>query len=214
MFSKPFRLVGNRGYVQASQMLARAAELAPFGAGEGVNLRACGFHRLAVADVEVDLLPDPDFSRPEYCGHASFVGSDRSWDFGFRDTNLPVERVDEGVSWELRPTVAPSGLSGDFAFDGMTDFEALLEIVIAAVKSMHAQLAPDVTDIWFTGCRKTDLPVRPPAGSGLLLVRPIRIMGGAGQFQTLCSVELRFPNEVRRAIVSYAFKSREFRHVD
>lgn len=214
MFSKPFQLVGDRNYVQGSQMLARAAELVSRVTGEHARLRECGFHHLTSANVEVALFPDVDFKRSGYCGHASFDCADRSCTIGFRSTDVPVDRVEDLTRWGLRPIAAPSGLSGEFAFEGMADFEALLEIVIAAIKSVHAQLAPDVTDIWFTGCRRADLPVHPPSGAGSLLVRPIRIMGGAGQFQTLCSAELQFPDEVRRAIVSFAFKSQEFRHVD
>jgi hypothetical protein len=213
MFSKPFRLVGDRSYVQGSQMLARAAEMLSEATGERASLRDCGFHHLAAADVEVDLIAD-DPATAGYFGHASFACPGGSHTFGFRSTDTPVQRTEDQADWGLQPSVAPSGLSGEFAFDGVTDFESLLEVVIAGVKTMHSGLAQDVTDIWFTGCRKSDLPVYPPGRSGRLLVRPIRIMGRNGRFQTLCSAELQFPDEVRRAILSFAFKSRGFRHVD
>lgn len=213
MFSKPFRLVGDRSYVQGSQMLARAAEMLSEATGVSARLQDCGFHHLAAADVEVDPIAD-DPRKAGYFGHASFACSGGLHSFGFRSTDIPVQRTEDQADWDLEPTVATSGLSGEFAFDGVADFESLLEVVIAGVKSIHNGLAQDVTDIWFTGCRKSDLPVHPPSRSGRLLVRPIRIMGAAGKFQTLCSAELKFPGEVRRAIVSFAFKSRGFRHVD
>ncbi len=209
-------LNGSRGYVQGTQMLARAAEvIAP---GKPVILRQAAFHSITDRLVSLIRADDADSLPEQTLGRAVFEGTDGQLItvvFVEGAATAPRADIPPGCTWTRLDADRDNPLDADFALSGLTTGEDFLNALIQSLKDLHQSLKDDVSDVWFTGLRKAAIPLPDfPEPEGRLEIRAERLMGRDEAFQSIQRITFEGAAGTRLdAAVTFAFKSRTFSHV-
>lgn len=179
-----------RDYVQGTQILGRTSEfLLPHGA---LSLTSAAFHR--ISDHSVTLISAQEFfgDTARLLGKASFSAADaQSIEVVFveEDGRAPVSARPENCDYEM---IEQTGdLDARFRLSQISNIEDFLVGLVQSVKGLHANLGPDVHDIWFTGLRRTNLQIgdgQIPA-TGFLALSEMRRLPSPGGTQTMISFQ-------------------------
>ena len=210
-------LNGSRTYVQGTQIIARSSE-ALFGQGRGV-LRQATFHKITdrlVTMVQSDLAQD--FSGTSV-GRGIFeneAGVTMPVTWFEQDGPAPKYDRPPTCKWLRQDCEQTHRLSAKFSLAELQNGEDFLVALIQTIKELHSALADDVTSIWFTGLRRANIPVTAfPVSSGTLTICGERFVGRDGEFQSMQRISFeQGQGDPVTAVVTFAFKSKEFSHVD
>jgi hypothetical protein len=206
-------LRGERSYVQGTQIIARLAEqVAP----EGSLLTQATFSQITANTV--CWLPVRPEETDHLIGQVHFVKDDQEHVYWLRDAGVAAPRLDAPMDVQLHLVEAPAPLAGQYRFETPGDLEALLNVMVQAVKALHERLDPGVHDVWFTGMRQFALPVQGQPGplSGVIDVRHRRLLRRGHQYQSLIEVMVGGHDGQARhqGVFNFAFKSEQTIHVD
>lgn len=201
----------SRNYVQGTQMIARSAELL----GE-----SCWFFEQAlfstITDSPVVIAPADDGSDEDVIGRIVFSNATDEKIFRLKKSTGRIPRRDIPMPVKVE-FVAEEPDAIHYRFEGATDFEGLLNVMVQSVKSEHERVFPSAQDIWLTGFRGFHLLVDIvlSQGKGFVRLRRGRVMGSNGAFQTLWGISLSdAKGEVATGTTTFAFKTMEAPIVD
>lgn len=209
----PVFLRGDRSYVQGTQIIARLAEqVAP----EGSLLTQATFNQITANTVS--WLPAGPEEADHPIGQVHFVKDDQEHVYRLRDSGVAAQQLDAPMDVQLHLVESPAPLAGQYRFETHGDLEALLNVMVQAVKALHERLDPGVHDAWFTGMRQFALPVQRQSDpfSGVIDVRHRRLLRRGHQYQSLIEVIVSGQGgQVRhQGVFNFAFKSEQIIHVD
>ena len=209
----PVFLRGDRSYVQGTQIIARLAEqVAP----EGSRLTQATFSQITANTVS--WLPPGSGDADHLIGQVHFVKDEQEHVYRLRDSGEAAPRLDAPMDVQLTLVKAPAPLAGQYRFETPGDLEALLNVMVQAVKALHERLDPGVHDVWFTGMRQFALPVQGQSGpfSGVIDIRHRRLVRRGPQYQSLVEVVVSETGGQARhqGVFNFAFKSEQTIHVD
>lgn len=204
-------LNSGRPYVQGTQMLARAADwLGQVGDTQDVTFTACAFRAITDKGIAIGpALPTAE-QRDTLIGTASFSVAGDPIEIGFYETSAPApaDIIDDPCVYDL-----VEGSSQDavqvFEIAEMRGFEGLIVAMVQCLKTMHAGLAADVHDIWFTGLRGAAIPCGDAYADARLTLTRARMMGKSPNWQSLTKLEVAGLSG-RPSLMSFAFKSNDF----
>lgn len=211
-------LNGSRDYVQGTQMMARAMEMAVAQAPGPHVLTSATFHRITDRGVLVAKAGIADAA--ESLGKIQLTTGAGALAFDLVEGPDPAPRQSVAVAptWHEEPEARQGPLTTRFTVDGLCTGEDYLIAVVQILKQLHERLAPDVTDVWMTGFRSANIPFDPafPAAKGTLETTCRRSMHGETSWQTLTLTS--FTNHTLavpiRAAITFAFKSGTVTHVN
>jgi hypothetical protein len=210
-------LNGPRTYVQGTQILARSGE-ALFGQTSGV-LRQATFH--SITDRLVTMVPANSAQDVQGAsvGRATYedgegVAIPVVWHA--QDGPAPQRDCPPACEWVQQDHEQTHPLSAKFSINGLRNGEDFLIALIQTIKELHSALADDVTAIWFTGLRRANIPLAAfPATSGTLTLAGERFVGRNGEFQSMQRISFESGEDISvNAVVTFAFKSKDFSYVD
>jgi len=199
-----------RTYVQGTQMLARAADwIAQTSGAKAITLTACAFR--AITDQGVALgpaQPAPEEAAP--IGTATFSVDGTAVELGFYETGstAPKDSLAEPCSYRLLEGGAQDDVQV-FEVSAMRGIEGVMVATVQCLKTMHAGLATDMRDIWFTGLRGASIAHGVDLADTKLTMTRARMMGKSPNWQSLTKMELAGSGS-RPSLMSFAFKSDEF----
>lgn len=210
----PVFLNGSRTYVQGTQILARTADAIAFD-GE-VVLKQAVFQNITDRGVAIAEAPGPTETA---LGRAQFTTADgetRAVNWVALGEGAPRKSVSLPCRWAKTDTASDHPLSATFDIENLSSGEDYLNALIQSIKGLHDALASDVRDIWFTGLRRSNIPLPGfPETKGTLHLTFDRIMGRDGEYQSIQRTKFEGASgQVIEAVVTFAFKSEEFTHVD
>ena len=205
-----FFLVGDREYVQGTQMIARGADIIRATCGEHFSLTTAAFKRITSNNVVIaEVVADEDAPSASV-GYAVYDGDQGRQLLHFLDSGVIAQRTDEYRSGSCTLARSARDLTGSFVYSRVTSFEGMLSVVIRCLKLLHQALPGNVRDIWFTGCRHASLPVRDPfpANQGGIEIEHLRLMRTPSRCQTLSQVKIVGDSEVpASAVFSITYQS-------
>lgn len=210
-------LNGPRTYVQGTQIIARSGE-ALFGQAAGV-LRQATFHNITdrlVTMVPTDLAQDFSGKSVGRGMYESAAGVAMPIIWFEQDSPAPKQDCLPNCKWVRQDYEQTHRLSARFSITGLHNGEDFLIALIQTIKEIHSALADDVTSIWFTGLRRANIPLAAfPVTSGTLTIDGERFVGRDGEFQSMQRISFEHDEDVSvTAVVTFAFKSKEFSYVD
>lgn len=175
----PVFLNSARPYVQGTQMVARTAEWITEKIGaQDITFTACAFRSITDQLVAIGPAAPADGDAERFIGTATFMAGGAPLDFGFYTTHDPAPRgtVAEPCTYRLSEG-GPRDTSQVFEIAGIQGLEGLLVAMVQCLKTVHAGLAPDVHDIWFTGLRGAAIPCGDALADTRLTLTRVRMMG-------------------------------------
>lgn len=213
-------LNGARDYVQGTQMIARAAEIAARDRGP-VTLAAAAFHR--ITDRTVALAPAEAAAEDDEAPLGTLVftrpdGTRADYRLLAEAAAAPRRAISVEPSWREIDGARQGPLSTAFALSGLGDGEDFLVSVVQTIKGLHEALAADVHDVWLTGLRGASVPMAAPfpVADGTLTLACRRMMPGRDSRQSLLMADMAGPDggRVAAAAVTFSFRTEATIHVD
>ena len=188
------------------------------GGGPGV-LRQATFHSITDCLVTLYLADQTNNVPGNFIGRAIYEDDQgNSLPVVWQAQDVIAPRADRFLAckWQRKDQGQAHPLSARFTISGLTNGEDYLNALIQIIKGMHAALAEDVHDIWFTGLRRADIPMASfPASDGTLTLTGDRLMGRHGEFQSILRTCFEDGTGLSvSAVVTFSFKSIDFSYVD
>lgn len=184
-------LRGTRNYVQGSQILGRTSDwLSELDEG-ALHLVSAKFSRITERGVIAVLdASDDEIASGKWIGQARYQGADtvKVVHFGDRD-GIGALRIAD-VPSRLTNFRREGRLAGTATAKHDGSQEAFLASIIETVKRLHADLADDIADIWFTGLAQAQLPLSKSCGTEVSIsISPLLERKQDGRLLTLTRVE-------------------------
>jgi hypothetical protein len=198
-------LNGGRNYVQASQILARTADIVHLRAPDAQMVAASFNHitsRKVIASFsQIDDVPDAD----QPIGRAQFVSGDLHIPVSFFETDEAAPTRDLNMNVDLQMT-----RNSRFHYSNQGSFEDYLDMIIQSVKAHHIAAYPGINDVWFTGIRGCSIPVQsaPRTLAGHIDIDVVRTANNGNQWQTISKVIISTDSGCTNdAVISFAYKT-------
>jgi hypothetical protein len=190
-------LRGSRNYIQGTQIIARTAELLPPGAW---RLEQATFNAIALNELSATR----DGDEAGALGRVSFANGAETITYALHETGPQAPRRDTEMPISVK-RVSGEGAKAQWAYDGVSNFEDVLNVLVQAIKAENAQRWPKGEDIWFTGARRVRLPLTGPfASSGVVTLTLYRQAGLTGQMQTIWQTD--FPGSDPAGMITFTLK--------
>ena len=201
-------LNGGREYIQGTQMVAQACALASTRFEPTASFLQASFTRITSKQISASTVLRDGSAKP--VGRADFGTSSGRQSFHFYEGALQAER--RSLPEQCVYNILERGklLEGSFSFCNVSTVDDLLTVVVQTIKFLHEQLSQDVRDIWFTGIRSFDIPLKKEAipATGQLAIIPLNIGRRVSTQHSIVKAEIRGTDgSLYDPTVTFAFRS-------
>lgn len=198
-------LLNGRGYVQGSQMIARAAQLA----GEHAVLTNAKFTRLTEHSVLAVRAPAAFEVSASHIGSIEFSTRAGPVHFDLHESKQHAPAREGAEAARVVNVVHDGALSGQFWFDTDDGFHGVIAGLVSGVKLLHLAVAPCIKDVWFAGLRNLHVPVSgwSACRGASVSVRRLRVgLAGSRQLSLLRIALCDAGREPIAGVVSFSFR--------
>ena len=216
----PVFLNGARDYVQGTQIISRLA--GAVSDGSELTLHSVDFHKITDRVVYAAERDATDWEKEsgDVLGRVVFSASQQQRRFVLLQgvDVAPRKSIAENARWQELTDQRKGRLTTTFWIDNLQTDEDFLIAVVQTLKLLHEALADDVSDVWLTGMRASNIPMGGafPVSAGNLSLTENRVMRRGLQWQSMCTARMYAQDgtDIASVAVSFAFKVEGEIHAD